>query len=226
MIAVHDVRKAFGATHALRGISFEARDGQVLGLLGANGAGKTTALRIIARILKPDTGTTTVEGELGVVTAGAGLYPRLTAREHITYFAELRGMRPNAIADRTKSLARDLQMHDLLDRRVAGFSQGEKLKVNIARALVHDPKNVLLDEPTNGLDVPSTRAMRGIIQALKAQGRCVIVSTHIMQEVAAVCDHVVIVARGAAIAEGTVPELIQRTGTTSLEDAFVSLVDA
>lgn len=237
MIAVTGVRKTFGTTQALDGLTFSAGDGEVLGLLGANGAGKTTALRIVSTILKADSGRAEVDGldsaqsaeavrrRLGTVNAGAGLYPRLTAREHIAYFGELHGMNATLLTRRTEELARELRMEELLDRRVAGFSQGEKLKVNIARALIHDPKNVLLDEPTNGLDVPATRGMREIIQQLRAQNRCVIVSTHIMQEVAAVCDRIAIVARGRIVAQGTKNELIAQTGTSSLEDAFVRLIE-
>lgn len=236
MIAVTGLRKAFGAKQALNGVTFSAGDGEVVGLLGSNGAGKTTALRIISTILEADSGRAAIDGHdsaqsaeevrrrLGAVSTGAGLYPRLTAREHITYFGELHGMQRDVLEARTAELARELDMEALLDRRVAGFSQGEKLKVNIARALIHDPKNVLLDEPTNGLDVPATRAMREIIKQLKAQNRCVIVSTHIMQEVAAVCDRIVIVANGAVVAQGTKNELLTQTSMSSLEDAFVRLV--
>lgn len=236
MIDVRGIAKSFGQTQAVGDVSFVARDGEVTGLLGPNGAGKTTTLRILSTILKADKGLATVDGldcardatevrrKLGVVTAGSGLYPRLTAREHIDYYGRLHGMSERTLRERGERIAEELQMRDIIDRRVAGFSQGEKLKVTIARALVHDPKNVLLDEPTNGLDVIATRAMRGIIRGFKSQGRCVVVSTHVMQEVAALCDRIVIVGRGRVVADGTASELLERTGKSTLEDAFVALV--
>ncbi len=236
MIAVDRITKTFGATCAVADVSFVARDGEVTGLLGPNGAGKTTTLRILSTILRADGGTAKVDGldcardatavrrRLGVVSAGAGLYPRLTAREHVFYYGRLHGLADRVLDERCVKLADELQMHDIIDRRVAGFSQGEKLKVNIARALVHDPRHVLLDEPTNGLDVIATRAMRGIIKSFRDQGRCIIVSTHVMQEVVALCDRIVIVAKGRVAADGTRDELLARTGASTVEDAFVSLV--
>ncbi len=236
MITVTGLTKSFGATRAVADIDFTARDGEVTGLLGPNGAGKTTTLRILSTILRADGGSakvddldcareaTAVRRRLGVVSAGAGLYPRLTAREHVFYYGRLHGLAERALEQRCAKLADELQMHDIIDRRVAGFSQGEKLKVNIARALVHDPRNVLLDEPTNGLDVIATRAMRGIIKGFRDQGRCIVVSTHVMQEVAALCDRIVIVAKGRVAADGTRDELLSRTGSATIEDAFVSLV--
>ena len=238
MIEVASISKTFGATRAVSDVSFVARDGEVTGLLGPNGAGKTTTLRILSTILKADAGVAKVDGldcardanavrrKLGVVTAGSGLYPRLTAREHVDYYGRLHGMRDAQLRQRGDQIADELQMRDIIDRRVAGFSQGEKLKVTIARALVHDPRNVLLDEPTNGLDVIATRAMRSIIKGFKEQGRCVVVSTHVMQEVAALCDRIVIVGKGRVVADGTAAELLTKTGKSSLEDAFVALVGA
>ena len=236
MITVDRLTKSFGATAAVSDVTFTARDGEVTGLLGPNGAGKTTTLRILSTILRADGGNakvdeldsardaTAVRRRLGVVTAGAGLYPRLTAREHVFYYGRLHGLAESVLEARCAKLADELQMHDIIDRRVAGFSQGEKLKVNIARALVHDPRTVLLDEPTNGLDVIATRAMRGIIKGFREQGRCIVVSTHVMQEVAALCDRIVIIARGRVVADGSGGELLARSGAASLEDAFVSLV--
>ncbi|MEZ0314247.1 MAG: ATP-binding cassette domain-containing protein [Myxococcota bacterium] len=236
MIEVSSLAKSFSGTPAVADVSFTAGDGEVTGLLGPNGAGKTTTLRILSTILRADAGTANVDGldcakhatdvrrRLGVVTAGAGLYPRLSAREHVFYYGRLHGLSESLLEARCTKLADELQMHDIIDRRVAGFSQGEKLKVNIARALVHDPRNVLLDEPTNGLDVIATRAMRGIIKSFRDQGRCVVVSTHVMQEVAALCDRIVIIAKGRVVADGSGDALLARTSAASLEDAFVSLV--
>ncbi len=236
MITVTGLTKSFGATKAVSDVTFTARDGEVTGLLGPNGAGKTTTLRILSTILRADSGAarvddldcaddaTAVRRRLGVVSAGAGLYPRLTAREHVFYYGRLHGLADSALETRCAKLADELQMHDIIDRRVAGFSQGEKLKVNIARALVHDPRTVLLDEPTNGLDVIATRAMRGIIKGFREQGRCIVVSTHVMQEVAALCDRIVIIAKGRVVADGSGGDLLAHTGAVSLEDAFVSLV--
>ena len=240
MILAHDLHKHFktktGTVHAVQGVHFEAHDGQITGLLGPNGAGKTTTLRMLYTLMTPDTGEVMVDGvdaakdpiavrrTLGVLPDARGVYKRLTARENIAYFGELHGMSKADIAARTQVLSRALQMDDILDRQTEGFSQGQRTKTAIARALVHDPKNVILDEPTNGLDVMTTRAMRGFLQQLKSEGRCVIFSSHIMQEVAALCDRIVIVAKGQVVAAGTADELRERFGETNLEDAFVKAI--
>jgi sodium transport system ATP-binding protein len=240
MISANDLHKSFrtrtGLVHAVEGVSFEARDGEITGLLGPNGAGKTTTLRMLYTLMRPDAGQVLVDGidaardpasvrrVLGVLPDARGIYKRLTARENIAYFGELHGL-PRAIIDeRTHRLAAALQMDDILDRQSEGFSQGQRTKTAIARALVHDPRNVILDEPTNGLDVMTTRAMRGFLQQLKAQGRCVIFSSHIMQEVAALCDRIVIIAKGRVVAAGTADELRAKTGESNLEDAFVKAI--
>jgi sodium transport system ATP-binding protein len=240
MIIANDLHKSFrtraGVVNAVDGVSFTARDGEITGLLGPNGAGKTTTLRMLYTLMKPEGGTITIDGldaarepeavrrALGVLPDARGVYKRLTARENIAYFGELHGMPKADIARRTQLLSAALDMDDILDRQTEGFSQGQRTKTAIARALVHDPKNVILDEPTNGLDVMTTRAMRGFLQQLKKEGRCVIFSSHIMQEVAALCDRIVIIAKGRVVASGTADELRAQTGESNLEDAFVKAI--
>jgi sodium transport system ATP-binding protein len=236
MIEVQNLHKRFGAVTAVEDISFTAADGVVTGLLGPNGAGKTTTLRMLYTLIKPDRGTARVDGidassrpmdvrrAIGVLPDARGLYPRLTAREHARYAGELHGMKGTALDKRVDELLELLEMKDIADRRAEGFSQGERMKVALARALVHGPRNVLLDEPTNGLDVMSTRAVRTLIRRLKDAGHCVLFSSHVMQEVAALCDRIVVVARGRVVAEGTPDELRARTGKESLEEAFVTVI--
>ena len=236
MIEVSDLHKAFGAVKAVDGVTFTAADGQITGLLGPNGAGKTTTLRMLYTLMKPDTGRVLVDGidaaadptavrrRLGVLPDSRGLYKRLTSRENIRYFGRLQGLDDATIAKRTEELAQALDMGEIIDRRTEGFSQGQRVKTAIARALVHSPKNVILDEPTNGLDVMATRAMRRFLLQLKAEGRCVLFSSHIMQEVAALCDRIVIVAHGRVVAEGTADQLRAATGEANLEDAFVKAI--
>ena len=243
MIVAEHLRKTFPGKGkdkqpvvAVDEVSFEARDGEITGLLGPNGAGKTTTLRMLYTLMRPEAGRVLVDGRdvaadpiaarraLGVLPDARGVYKRLTARENIAYFGELHGMSAQAIAERTRVLAEALQMEDFLDRQTEGFSQGQRTKTAIARALVHDPRNVILDEPTNGLDVMTTRGLRGFLHELRAEGRCVIFSSHIMQEVAALCDRIVIVSRGRVSAEGTPEELRALAGEDNLEDAFVKLI--
>lgn len=236
MIEVRNVHKAFGKVQVLKGISFDAKDGEITGLLGPNGAGKTTTLRILYTILKPDQGnafidkldahqhTLEVQAKIGALPDHHGLYPRLSARENIRYYGELRGLEGEALEKKIQSLTQLLDMGEFIDRRTDGFSTGQQMKVAIARALVHDPQNILLDEPTNGLDVMSTRAMRSFIENLKEEQKCVLFSSHIMQEVSALCDRIVIIAHGEVAAFGTAEELKQLTGKTDLEDAFVALI--
>jgi len=240
MINADNLHKAFktrtGTVKAVDGVNFDAADGQITGLLGPNGAGKTTTLRMLYTLMKPDAGRVVVDGidaavdpaavrrALGVLPDARGVYKRLTARENIAYFGELHGMSAELIAQRTRALSAALDMDEILDRQTEGFSQGQRTKTAIARALVHDPRNVILDEPTNGLDVMTTRAMRGFLQQLKAEGRCVIFSSHIMQEVAALCDRIVIIAKGQVVAAGSADELRARFGESNLEDAFVKAI--
>lgn len=240
MIEVQALHKSFttGKTvvKAVDGVSFEARDGEITGLLGPNGAGKTTTLRMLYTLMKPDSGRVLVDGHdtateaeavrraLGVLPDARGVYKRLTARENIAYFGELHGLDATTIAARTENLARALNMQDFIDRRTEGFSQGQRTKTAIARALVHNPGNVILDEPTNGLDVMTTRGLREFLRHLRGEGRCVVFSSHIMQEVAALCDRIVIIARGQVVASGTADELRAQTGEENLEDAFVKAI--
>jgi sodium transport system ATP-binding protein len=236
MIEVRNLHKRFGEVTAVEDVSFSAADGVVTGLLGPNGAGKTTTLRMLYTLIRPDRGTARVDGldvaerpmevrrAIGVLPDARGLYPRLTAREHARYAGELHGLSGAALDKRVDELIQLLDMKDIANRRAEGFSQGERMKVALARALVHGPRNVLLDEPTNGLDVMSTRAVRTLIRRLKDQGHCVLFSSHVMQEVAALCDRIVVIARGRVVAEGTPDELRARTGKESLEEAFVSVI--
>jgi sodium transport system ATP-binding protein len=235
VIEAVDLQKRFGEVKAVRGVSFEALDGQVTGLLGPNGAGKTTTLRMLYGLIEADAGRVLVDGvevgrdplaaraRMGVLPDAQGLYPRLTAREHVRYFGQLQGLRGSELDSRVENLIEALDMKGIAERRAAGFSQGERMKVALARALVHGPQNVLLDEPTNGLDVMSTRAMRNQIQGLREAGKCVLFSSHIMQEVSALCDRVVIVSRGEVVASGTPDELRERAGIEDLEEVFVRL---
>ncbi|KJV33309.1 ATP-binding cassette domain-containing protein [Luteibacter yeojuensis] len=236
MIEVKDLHKAFGDVKAVGGVSFTARDGEITGLLGPNGAGKTTTLRMLYTLMKPDAGQVLVDGidaaadpvavrrRLGVLPDARGLYKRLTAAENITYFGRLQGMQDAEIERRREALIDALEMRDIAGRRTEGFSQGQRVKTAIARALVHDPRNVLLDEPTNGLDVMATRAMRRFMHQLKAEGRCVLFSSHIMQEVAALCDRIVVIAHGTVVADETPAALLAQTGEATLEDAFVKII--
>jgi sodium transport system ATP-binding protein len=223
---------------AVETVSLSARDGEITALLGPNGAGKTTTLRIIATLVKPDRGLAKVDGcdcslaataarqRMGVLSEARGLYNRLTALENIRYFGRLRGMPDAAIDASLAKLAHLIEMTELLPRRVEGFSQGERMKVAIARAMIHDPKNLILDEPTNGLDIMSTRAMRVLIRRLRDEGKCVLMSSHIMQEVSALADRIVLIAKGRAVSQGTALELMALAGATNLEDAFVVLTEA
>ena len=240
MIDVNDLHKSFktktGTVHAVQGVSFSARDGEITGLLGPNGAGKTTTLRMLYTLMSPESGSITVDGfstvshsfevrtRRGVLPDARGVYKRLTARENIAYFGRLHGMSDALIAERTVRLAKALGMEDFLDRQCEGFSQGQRTKTAIARALIHDPKNVILDEPTNGLDVMTTRGLREFLLQLKAEGRCVIFSSHIMQEVAALCDRIVVIANGKVMAAGTPDEIRTQTGEANLEEAFVKVI--
>jgi sodium transport system ATP-binding protein len=238
VIEARDLYKAFGARRAVDGVSFVARDGQITGLLGANGAGKTTTLRMLYTLIPPDSGSIMVDGldacaqpvavrqRLGVLPDARGLYRRLTARENITYYAALQGLDPPTAGPRIERLLQALSMQDIADRRTEGFSSGERLKTALARALVHDPGNVLLDEPTNGLDVMATRSLRELLRGLKAEGRCVLLSTHVMQEAAALCDRIVIIAHGRVVADGTPDVLREQAHERSLEEAFVKLIGA
>ena len=236
MIEVKNLHKHFGAVKAVDGVSFKAHDGEITGLLGPNGAGKTTTLRMLYTLMHPDRGQVLVDGidvardaqavrrQLGVLPDARGLYKRLTANENINYFGRLQGMSEALIRTRREQLIAALEMADIANRRTEGFSQGQRVKTAIARALVHDPRNVILDEPTNGLDVMATRGLRQFMRRLKEEGRCVLFSSHIMQEVAALCDRIVVIAHGRVVADDTPDALRAQTGEANLEDAFVKII--
>jgi sodium transport system ATP-binding protein len=239
MIVADGLVKTFGKRGEIRavdGATFTAADAAITGLLGPNGAGKTTVLRMLATLIPPDAGAasidgldivrerTRVRGGIGVLSDARGLYARLTARENVRYYGRLHGLAGTALETRIGALLGELGLAALADRRTQGFSQGEKMKVAIARALVHDPATIMLDEPTSGLDVMSIRGLRDLLRALRAAGKCILISTHVMQEVALLCDRIVILGSGRVQATGTGAELLARTGETSLEDAFVSLL--
>lgn len=251
MIEIDSLSKAFAArtsmqwrrsaatrVQAVAEVSFKAPDGRITGLLGPNGAGKTTTLRMLAGLIAPDGGNLSVDGidvvarprqalaRLGVLSDARGLYPRLTARENIVYYGALHGMAADAAQARAEHLSDLLDLRALLERRTDGFSQGERMKTALARALVHDPANIVLDEPTNGLDVVATRALRETLRFLRTPeggAKCIVFSTHIMQEVEHLCDSVVVVSQGRTVATGTVAELLAQTGRDDFEDAFVAL---
>ena len=236
MIRIDGIHKSFGSVRAVRGISFDAPDGRVTGLLGPNGAGKSTTLRILYTVMKPDEGSASIDGHdvvnnsldarrcTGALPHGAGLYPHLTARENIAYFASLCGIEPGNIEERVESIVDLLEIKDFAERRTKGFSQGQRTKVALARALVHDPQNVILDEPSNGLDVMATRSLRELILKLKDAGRCVLFSSHVMQEVAALCDDIVIIADGRVAIDDSADGIREQTGCDDLEDAFVAAI--
>ena len=237
MITVNDIHKSFGKVRAVRGVSFDAPDGKITGLLGPNGAGKSTTLRVLYTVLKPDSGDASIDGidvvadslrareRIGALPHGAALYPHLTARENIAYYATLCGIESGNIEDKVDSIVELLEIADFADRRTKGFSQGQRTKVALARALVHDPQNVILDEPSNGLDVMATRSLRDLILKLKDAGRCVLFSSHVMQEVAALCDDIVIIANGKVAIDDSADGIRNRTGCDDLEDAFVAAIE-
>lgn len=240
MIEVNNLHKSFkskkNTVKALDGLSFQAKDGEITGILGPNGAGKTTCLRTLYGLLSADEGFATIDGiqvtedplaaraKLGIFPDKFGLYERLTAYEQIDYFASLHGLQGKAKKEAINSIIADLDMEELAHRKTAGFSQGQRMKVTLAQALVHQPQNFVLDEPTRGLDVMSTRVLRNYLNKFKAKGHCILFSSHVMQEVAALCDRVIIVANGRLAAQGTPQELCELAGESQLEDAFVKLI--
>ena len=237
MISVHGLCKSFGDIKAVDGISFEAQDGRITGLLGPNGAGKSTTLRILYTVLKPDSGSALIDGidvvaeslkarsHIGTLPHASGLYPHLTARENIAYYARLYGMRCDVIDERVQKVIEQLDIRDFADRRTKGFSQGQRTKVALARALVHEPRNIILDEPSNGLDVMATRSLRALIRELRSAGKCILFSSHVMQEVAQLCDEIVIIAEGQVALHDSAEGIRNRTGCDDLEDAFVKAIN-
>ncbi len=235
MIEVEGLHKRFGEVKALDGVDFSVKDGEVIGLLGPNGAGKTTALRILYTVMRPDKGAARVDGfdvlthrkevqrRIGVLPDSRGLYPRLTAREHVRYYGKLHGLRGKELNRRVDELVEILNMAEFANRRAKGFSRGQTRKVALARALVHSPRNLMLDEPTNGLDVASSKAVHEMIKGFRDEGRCIVLCSHIMQEVATVCDRLVVISHGRVAAEGAPDKLLERTGRDTLEDMFLSV---
>lgn len=235
MIEVTHLSKRFRDIVAVDDVGFTARNGAITGLLGHNGAGKSTTLRILYGLLKADQGSAMVDGvdvvtyslkvqaSIGVMTDAHGLNPRLTGREHIEYFARLRGMEERLIRKRIDGLIETLDMGEIADRRAEGFSQGEKMKVCLSRSLVHDPRNLIMDEPTNGLDVMTTRSVRTILQKLKQENKCILLSSHIMQEISALCDEIIVIAEGRVLMQGSLEELARLTGESDLEEAFMKI---
>jgi len=238
MIEAKALCKQFGPVRAVDAVSFVAHDGEITGLLGANGAGKSTALRMLYGVLTPDSGSALIDGvdirgetssaraTLGVLPHAAGLYGNLTARENIAYFGALQGLDAATIAKRSELLAQALDMGAYLERRTKGFSQGQRIKVALARALVHDPKNLILDEPTNGLDVMAIRNLREMLSRLRNEGRCILFSSHVMQEVAALCDRVVIIGDGRVLADDSPEGIRAACGAATLEQAFLQVLGA
>ncbi|WP_075187630.1 ATP-binding cassette domain-containing protein [Teredinibacter haidensis] len=242
MIEAHNLRKAFRKKgsgrkaewiQAVSDVSFKAENGRITGLLGPNGAGKSTTLRILATLIKADGGSAiidgcdialqaeSVRGNIGFLPHNSGIYPRLSGRENIQYYADITGLGKMESRTRINELIELLDMQDFADRRADGFSQGQRTKVGLARALVHQPKTLMLDEPTNGLDVMATRSLRRIIRRLRDEGHCIIFSSHIMQEVAALCDQIAIISDGVVAMSDSLTGIRERTGQNDLEDAFV-----
>ncbi|MDB6010930.1 MAG: transporter [Gammaproteobacteria bacterium] len=236
MIEANQLRKHFGKVVAVGDVTLRAADGRITGLLGPNGAGKSTTLRILYTVLKPDSGDALIDGvsatreplevrkRIGVLSHGAGIYPNLTARENILYFGALHGMSRADREARANELVGLLEMEEFADRIAKGYSQGQRIKAALARAIIHRPRNVLLDEPTNGLDVMAVRTLRRLLVRLRDEGHCVLFSSHVMQEVAALCDEVVVIAHGTVVANGTPESIRAQTGESTLEDAFVRLI--
>ena len=236
MIEIDALTKRFGEISALSDVSFRARDGRITGLLGPNGAGKSTCLRVLSTVLRPTGGTArlggidvvadplAVRGIIGTLPNGAGLYPHLTAVQNIRYFGQLCGVDRTTLSERIDRLVQQFDLGDVAGRKAKGFSQGERTKVALARALVHEPPHLLLDEPTNGLDVMAVRQLRRRLRELAREGRCILISSHVMQEISALADDLVIIAQGRIAARGTPSELAARYGNRDLEEIFVSAV--
>jgi sodium transport system ATP-binding protein len=236
MIEVHNLCKSYHGRRVVDRLSFQAPRGSITGLLGSNGAGKSTTLRMIAGVLTPDSGSIVVDGEaqtaqdrqsrIGALLDHLGLYTRLTVRENLAYYGRLRGMRPAVLAERIDSVIAGLGLHSVADRRTAGFSQGERMKTALGRALLHAPRTLLLDEPTSGLDVPTVRALRDLLRRLRDAGVCIVFSSHVLEEVRALCDHVVIIGDGRLVAQGTPAGLCAQAAADSLEEVFLHFTEA
>lgn len=237
MIQVEGLKKHFGAVQALQDVSFMAGDARITGLLGHNGAGKSTTLRVLSTVIRANEGRAVIDGHdcaqeplqvrrsLGVLPHASGLYAHLSGRENINYYGELHGMRGAELKRAVDDLIERLGLGAVAERHAKGYSQGERLKVGLARALVHRPQTIMLDEPTNGLDVNAVRMLRDLLRELRESGRCVLFSSHVMQEVAALCDDIVIISRGRVVVRGTPAEILAATGAPDLEEAFVRAAD-
>jgi len=236
MIEVQNLCKSFGEVAAVDGVSLQANDGHITGLLGPNGAGKTTTLRTLYGLQKPNSGHAFIDGtdvskdivsaaaKMGIFPDSIGLYDRLTTREHLEFYGEMHGFFGKELDTAISRTQEYFDIKDLLDRRCKGFSHGQQMKVALSRALIHSPKNLILDEPTNGLDVMSIRMLRDLLRRLRDEGKCILFSSHVMQEVSALCDHIYIMADGKVVAQGTPEQLCEQSGEESLEDAFVKLI--
>lgn len=236
MISVNSLSKSFGDVVAVDNVSLQARDGMITGLLGPNGAGKTTILRTIYGLQQPDRGEVLIDNinvsenlipaveKMGIFPDSVGLYDRLTTREHLQFYGEMHGLQGAKLDAAIEKMQSYFQLNELLDRRCKGFSHGQQMKVALSRALIHSPQNLILDEPTNGLDVMSIRTLRKLLFSLRADGVCILFSSHVMQEVSALCDHIYIMANGKVVAEGSRDSLCEISGEDNLEDAFVKLI--
>ncbi len=235
VLVIENLEKRFGNVQALGGISFEARKGELFGLLGPNGAGKTTTIRSICSIIKPDAGSIEVDGvnvrkhplealkKMAVVLEEGSLYERLTSEENMILFAEFHGLKKDVIRERVEQVSKTLGLDEFLKRQFKGLSKGNRQKVLLGQALVVDPPLLILDEPTAGLDVPTQKSIRDLLKKIK-KSRTILYSTHIMSEAEELCDRAAIIDHGRLMAQGTVPELLKKTNTKTLEESFLKLV--
>jgi sodium transport system ATP-binding protein len=234
MITIKKLAKSFDGRPVVEDLSFDAPNGTITGLLGTNGAGKTTTLRMICGALQPEAGSIAIDNaasgdaldrqrRIGALLDHMGIYTRLTVRENLAYFGRLRGMPAELLAERIESVISILGLDAIADRRTHGFSQGERMKTALGRALLHSPQNLLLDEPTNGLDIPTIRSLRDLLRRLRDSGTCIVYSSHVLDEIRALCDRVVIIAGGRIVAQGSPQELCSQAETASLEEAFIEL---
>jgi sodium transport system ATP-binding protein len=225
MIEIRSLQKSFGADPVVDNLSFVARDGAITGLLGSNGAGKSTTLRMICGVLKPDAGTIDAP-HTGALLDHTGIYARLTVRENLTYFGSLHGIPQPHLNRRVDELVSILGLDAIANRRIAGFSQGERMKTALGRALVHSPRNLVLDEPTSGLDVPTVRSLHAFLKRMRDEGACIVFSSHQMEEVRTLCDNVVVISKGRLVGRGSPEEICSAANAASFEDAFVKMTAA
>lgn len=238
MITGNNLRKAFGKVKAVDGLSFSAGDGAITTLLGGNGSGKTTTLRMIGSLIRPDAGSVTIDGadtmrergkalsHLGMLHDDFGLYPRLTIIEHVRFSAQLHGLSGRTLSKAVDSAIAALGLDDIRNRFTAGLSHGQRMKTALARTIVHGPRNLVLDEPTRGLDVFSVRVLRELLRRLRSEGVCILMSSHAMSEVMELSDRLIVIDQGKLLAEGTPAEIIAKGGGGDLETAFLRLTGA